>query len=94
MHFELLDHPADIGFRAVGSSIEELFVHCAQALVYIILDPSKIELTQHFALSTEGIDYESLLSIGLMKSSIMWTADAWHLAHSRFHDLVGLTSNL
>ncbi len=61
MHFELLEHPADIGFRAVGASIEELFANCAQALVYIVLDPSNIRLAQHITLSAEGVDYESLL---------------------------------
>jgi SHS2 domain-containing protein len=61
MEFGLLEHPADLGFRAYGASLEKLFANCAQALVYIILDPSDIQSVQQFSLSAEGGDYESLL---------------------------------
>jgi SHS2 domain-containing protein len=61
MEFELLEHPADIGFRAHGASLEELFANAARALVSIILDPSNIQLAQHISLSAQGSDYESLL---------------------------------
>jgi SHS2 domain-containing protein len=61
MEYEFLDHPADIGFRAYGANVEELFANCAQALVYIILDGSNIQSVQQVSLSAEGGDYESLL---------------------------------
>ena len=61
MTFELLDHPADIGFRAFGSSLEELFAACAHALISIIFDPSNITPTQQWTLNAEGDDPESLL---------------------------------
>jgi SHS2 domain-containing protein len=61
MEFELLEHPADLGFRAYGASLEKLFANCAQALVYIILDASNIQSVQQVSLSAEGGDYESLL---------------------------------
>jgi SHS2 domain-containing protein len=61
MEFELLDHPADLGFRAYGASLEKLFANCAQALVHIILDASNIQAVQQVSLSAEGGDYESLL---------------------------------
>jgi SHS2 domain-containing protein len=61
MEFELLDHPADIGFRTSGTTVEELFANCAHALTYIILDASNIQSLQQVSLSAEGSDYESLL---------------------------------
>jgi SHS2 domain-containing protein len=61
MEFELLEHPADIGFRARGATVEELFANCARALVFIILDSSQILPARSFLLSAEGSDYESLL---------------------------------
>ncbi|MFL6352916.1 MAG: archease [Bryobacteraceae bacterium] len=61
MEFELLDHPADIGIRAHGASIEELFANCAQALVYIILEPTAIQSAQQVSITVDGGDYESLL---------------------------------
>ena len=61
MEFELLEHPADIGFRAYGASVQELFANCARALVSINIDPSNIHFAQHFSVSADGSDYESLL---------------------------------
>jgi SHS2 domain-containing protein len=61
MNFEILEHPADVGFRARGSSLEELFGNCAGALLSIILDPSNVTPSQQWALEAEGSDHESLL---------------------------------
>ena len=61
MEFELLDHPADIGFRARGANLSELFVNAAQALVFIVLDSSCVEPHDEIPLSAAGGDYESLL---------------------------------
>lgn len=61
MNFELLEHPADVGFRAWGNSVEEAFANSAHALVSIILDPSEIAVARHVALTAQGSDLESLL---------------------------------
>ncbi|MBV9306772.1 MAG: archease [Acidobacteriaceae bacterium] len=59
--FEILEHPADIGFRAYGQSLEELFANCAHALISIIFDPADIALKHHWELEAESSDLESLL---------------------------------
>ena len=61
MTFELLEHPADLGFRASGESLEDLFAHCAHALLSIILDPSTVVAQQSWEMTAEGGDLESLL---------------------------------
>ncbi len=61
MQFEILEHPADIGFRAFGESLEEVFANCAQALVSIILDPTDSSPTGDWELNAEASDLESLL---------------------------------
>jgi SHS2 domain-containing protein len=61
MNFEILEHPADVGFRARGSSLEELFGICAQALISIILDPSCVAASGCWELTAEASDLESLL---------------------------------
>ncbi len=48
MEFELLDHPADIGFRVRGASLPDLFANSAHALVFILLDPSHIARNKKF----------------------------------------------
>jgi SHS2 domain-containing protein len=61
MSFEILEHPADVGFRARGSSLEELFGNCGLALISIILDPSRVDCGRTWELAAEGNDLDSLL---------------------------------
>jgi SHS2 domain-containing protein len=61
MSFEILEHPADVGFRARGSSLEELFGNCGLALISIILDPSRVDCGRTWELTAEGNDLDSLL---------------------------------
>jgi protein archease len=82
MHFELLDHPADIGFRAYGSSKEELFTNCAVALESIIFDPCNVSVAQQWHLDAEGNDQESLLVNWL--NEVLYFLDTRRLAFASF----------
>lgn len=82
MHFELLDHPADIGFRAHGRDLPELFAASAFALVSLILDPANIEPKQKISLTAQGIDHESLLVNWL--NEVLYAVDARRLALAIF----------
>src|ERR1039457_4319106 len=59
--FEILEHPADIGFRAFGGTLEELFANAAVALVSIACEIEEVAPRTEYALSATGTDYESLL---------------------------------
>jgi len=61
MHFEILEHPADVGFRAWGNSLQEVFGNCAQALLSIILDSSEVDGSERWEITAEGSDLDSLL---------------------------------
>jgi SHS2 domain-containing protein len=80
--FELLDHPADVGFRAHAATLPQLFAECASALVSIILDPANVEPAQRFRLTAEGSEYESLLVNWL--NEVLYYTDARRLALGRF----------
>jgi SHS2 domain-containing protein len=80
--FELLEHPADIGFRAWGATLEELFASCACALVSIILDPSAIRPTESIAIRGVGGDLESLLVNWL--NEVLFQVDGRRLALAEF----------
>ena len=82
MTFEVLEHPADIGFRAHGSSLEELFANCAHALLSVILDPSGIAKKQQWEMSVEGSDLESLLVNWL--NEVLYYVDTKRAAFSVF----------
>lgn len=80
--FELLEHPADIGFRARGATLAELFQNCGLALVSIILDPSGIEPARQVPLAATGGDYESLLVNWL--NEVLYAVDGLRLALGAF----------
>jgi SHS2 domain-containing protein len=80
--FELLDHPADIGFRARGATLEELFSGCARALVSIILDPSAIRPIESISIPGTGGDLESLLVNWL--NEVLYHVDGRRIALGEF----------
>jgi protein archease len=80
--FELLDHPADIGFRARGTTLEELFTACGRALVSIILDPSGIRPMQTMSIPGAGEDLESLLVNWL--NEVLYYVDGQRMALGEF----------
>lgn len=82
MNFELLEHPADVGFRAWGDSLENLFGNCAGALISIILDPSDVTPSQQWKLEAEGSDRESLLVNWL--NEVLYHVDTRRLVFDSF----------
>lgn len=82
MSFELLEHPADIGFRVHADSLANLFGECARALQFIILDPANVQSNDAIQLSAEGSDYESLLVNWL--NEVLYYIDSQRLAFNSF----------
>ncbi len=85
--FELLEHPADVGFRAHGRTLADLFASCAAALLSIILDASHAQQSGVWRLSVEGIDLESLLVNWL--NEVLYYVDAKRIVFSRMEIDVG-----
>ena len=79
--FEILEHPADVGFRAYGATLTELFQNAALALVSIAGDLERIEERERREIEATGSDTESLLYGWL--AEIVAVADADHLALRR-----------
>ena len=59
--FEILEHPADIGFRAWGDSPAELFTCAAVALQSVAVETEATEERFVYPIAASGEDYESLL---------------------------------
>jgi SHS2 domain-containing protein len=59
--FEILDHPADIGFRAFGRTLPELFENAALAMLSIRAEVEDVEPRQESPISATGADFESRL---------------------------------
>ena len=80
--FEILEHTADIGFRARARTLAELFETAALALESIALETEAIEPRQEYRLEAAGEDYESLLVNWL--SEVLYWIDGEQLAFQHF----------
>ena len=80
--FEILEHTADIGFRAWGPSPAVLFENAARAMGVIAADPDAAEPRTELAVEITGDDYESLLVNWL--SEIVYLFDSGRFAARRY----------
>jgi len=69
--FEVLEHPADVGFRATGASLPELFESAAEALASIVLDPQNVRPATSVVLTAQGDSNESLL-VNWLSEVLYW----------------------
>jgi len=58
--YELIDHTADIGLRAYGRDLEELFRHAAVGLFEMMTVLEKVQPTTTSTLHLEEVDVEAL----------------------------------
>lgn len=80
--FEIIEHPADVGFIAHGATLEELFVNAALALASLACAPGEIVEREQREIVARAADIESLLYAWL--AEILAIADAEHLVFRRF----------
>jgi SHS2 domain-containing protein len=80
--FEILEHPADIGFRVFGATLQELFGNAAVAMLSIAAEIEDVAPQTEYALSATGTDYESLLVNWL--SEVLYWFDGKRIALREF----------
>jgi SHS2 domain-containing protein len=80
--FEILEHPADIGFRAFGGTLQELFANAAKAMLSIACELDDVAAKVEFAISATGADYEGLLVNWL--SEVLYWFDGKRIALREF----------
>jgi len=79
--FEIIEHPADVGFLAYGATLEELFANAALAMMTLACDPQQLQERESRSIEATGTDYESLLYAWL--AEILAIADAEQLFFHR-----------
>ena len=75
--FRILEHPADIGFEAFGSTREEVFANAARALFHLMVDLDSVEPRDELAVQVEGSDPASLLVNWLSELLYLNDAEGW-----------------
>jgi SHS2 domain-containing protein len=79
--FEIIEHPADVGFLAYGATLSKLFENAGLALCSLTCAPEKIEERLEREIFSRGADIESLLYEWL--TEILAVADAEQIAGRR-----------
>ena len=82
MNFEVLEHTADIGFRAWGDTFEDMLGNAALALCSIALDITTVRGAEEYPLAAAGEDQESLLVNWL--NEVLYYLDGQQVAFRRF----------
>ncbi len=80
--FEILEHTADIGFRAWGETPAELFRNAALALQSTAVEMERVETKTVYPIAASGDDYESLLVAWL--NEVLYYLDGERVVMSRF----------
>jgi SHS2 domain-containing protein len=80
--YEVLEHPADIGFRAYGSTLPELFASSAIAMLSIAGDPAAAEPREQYRITVSSTDREALMVDWL--SEILYWYDGKCIAFREF----------
>ncbi len=80
--FEVVDHTADVGLIAYGSTIEEVFVNAAYGMFSLIADLDQVEERLERRIETEAPDQEELLVTWL--NELLYFFDAESLLFKRF----------
>ncbi len=80
--YEILEHPADIGFRVRAGTLEELFAGAALAMLSIADDPEAVDPREHHAITVESGDLESLMVDWL--NEVLYLFDGRRIAFRSF----------
>lgn len=88
--FTILEHPADLGIEAYGSSIKEAFENAAKGLMSIIVEISSVDCQREQEVHLNAIDTEQLLVKWL--SEILYLYDGKQFVSKEFR-IIELSSN-
>ena len=87
--FELLEHTADIGFRATARTLPQLFENAAEALVSVAMDVESIQARESYSFVAEGDSPESLLVNWLSEVLYQLDGESRAMRAFRVEDLQG-----
>jgi len=84
--FEIIEHPADVGFVAYGATLEELFANAALAMMTLACEPAGLEERERREIEVAASDTELLLYAWL--AEILAISDAEQLFFRRAEGVV------
>jgi len=82
MRYEIVDHTADVGIRAFGKDLRELFSTAAYGMFHILADLGKVREAERTRVEARGEDLEELLHEWL--SELLYIYEVRELLFRRF----------
>ena len=73
--YEFFEHTADVGLKATGRTLEELFHHAAQGLVELLVEESAISPKEMRVVTLSAPSVEALLHAWLSELIVWFDAD-------------------
>jgi SHS2 domain-containing protein len=83
--YEVFEHTADIGLRAYGKTLPELFAHAAQGMESLMVSPEQARLRESREIRVEGHDLVSLLISWLNALIVLFDTDYLLFCHFDIH---------
>lgn len=80
LSYRYVEHTADLGFEAWGASLEAMFVHAAEALMAVLVDPGTVEPASERPVEIKASGLESLLVSWLNELLYVFDAEQWIFA--------------
>jgi SHS2 domain-containing protein len=72
--FEILEHTADVGIRAFGRTLPELYENAARGMLEVMLDPSSVRPVEEESVVVAGTDAVDLLVVWLHEILVRFDA--------------------
>ena len=82
MKYEEIDHTADVGIRAYGTTLDELFAHAAEGMFSLVTDLNRVKKVGEVEVSLEAGDTPTLLARWL--EELLFLHETQHLLFSSF----------
>ena len=89
--YEFFDHTADIGIKAQGTTLADLFVAMAQGLTELIAEDSLLQPQQTRAIQLEAASTESLLLAWLQELLFWFSSDRFLPVRYELEDVTPTT---
>ena len=86
-NYRILEHTADIGFEAFGSTLPEVFENAARALAHLIAEPATVEPRAEIRIEVQGANPPDLLINWLSEILFQHDAERWLFRDFRVESL-------
>jgi SHS2 domain-containing protein len=85
--YEYIDHTADLGFKARGATLDDMFVNAAQALFRVIVSPESVLAKEERFVDVRASALDSLLISWLNELIYLFDVERLLLCHFKMNTM-------